>query len=203
MPTITAETRIGRLLPASLHQAIAEVVPQRSDFYEEWLGSDGVRGGTIGLAPILAVLGFLRTEAAYDQIVARAGGLAAEWTMELMPSLQRRIIALLPRSVRTRAALRVAAGIVRQTCSASRASSRVRRGTARLDVAESLFCQVREARSLPLCGFYASVAVTVLAAVGIPARAQVAQCRAVGASTCVIALDLSGAGSEPGKAMAA
>ena len=56
------ESRIGRILVASLHQAIADLLPTRLEFYENWLNSSGLREGTIGLAAISAVLGFLRTE---------------------------------------------------------------------------------------------------------------------------------------------
>ena len=68
-----SEPRIGRLLVASLHQAIADVLPSRLEFYENWLSVSGLREGTMGLAPLFAVLSFLRTEGAgYDQITARA-----------------------------------------------------------------------------------------------------------------------------------
>ena len=46
-----SEPRIGRFLVASLHQAIAEVLPDRLEFYENWLSVAGLREGTIGLAP--------------------------------------------------------------------------------------------------------------------------------------------------------
>jgi hypothetical protein len=197
------EARVGRLLAASLHQAIAEVMPLRLEFYEDWLGSDGVRGRNIGMAPMIAVLGFLRTEDAYDRVMSRAGRLAAEWTISSMSSFQRRAIALLPRSLRARVAMRIAAGIVSHVCSATRVATRVGRDAARLDVRESLFCSVREPQSLPLCVFYGSVAVTALESVGIPGRAHVERCRAVGAAGCLIAIDLTLIDVVTDKAMAA
>ena len=73
------DTRIGRVLAASLHQAIVDILPARLEFYENWLSSAGFRKGTIGLAPIQAVLSFLRREGdAYALVVARAGEYAAE-----------------------------------------------------------------------------------------------------------------------------
>ena len=57
-----SEARIGRVLVASLHQAIADLLPTRLEFYENWLNVAGLREGTIGLAPLTAVLSFLRTE---------------------------------------------------------------------------------------------------------------------------------------------
>jgi hypothetical protein len=69
-----SEPRIGRVLVASLHQAIADLLPTRLEFYENWLNVSGLRDGTIGLAPLSAVLSFLRTEGdAYTLITARAG----------------------------------------------------------------------------------------------------------------------------------
>ena len=50
------------MLVASLHQAIADILPTRLAFYENWLNADGLREGTIGLAPLYAVLSFLRQE---------------------------------------------------------------------------------------------------------------------------------------------
>ena len=35
------EAQLGRLLAACLHQAIADVLPQRLEFYEEWLDPRG------------------------------------------------------------------------------------------------------------------------------------------------------------------
>lgn len=39
------EAGIGRLLPASLHQAIADVLPTRLEFYEAWVNPAGLRIG--------------------------------------------------------------------------------------------------------------------------------------------------------------
>ena len=68
-----SEPRIGRVLVASLHQAIGDLLPNRLEFYENWLNVSGLRQGTIGLAPLFAVLSFLRTEGeAYNLITSRA-----------------------------------------------------------------------------------------------------------------------------------
>src|SRR4051794_13892361 len=56
------ENGVGRVVVASLHQAIGEVLPTRLSFYENWLNADGLRDGRIGLAPLYAVLSFLRQE---------------------------------------------------------------------------------------------------------------------------------------------
>ena len=84
---------IGRVLVAALHQGIADELPDRLEFYENWLNAEGLRNGTIGLAPLAAVLGFLRTEgAAYDSVTRRAGEYAAEWIVEELPPGYRRLI---------------------------------------------------------------------------------------------------------------
>ena len=108
-----SEPRIGRVLVASLHQAIAELLPDRLEFYENWLSVAGLREGTIGLAPLHAVLSFLRGEGEiYAQVVARAGEYAAEWTVNGLPALERRVLRTLPLRLRTRAALRTARALV-------------------------------------------------------------------------------------------
>jgi hypothetical protein len=50
------ETGIGRLLVASLHQGVTDVLPTRVEFYEAWLNPANLRAGRIGLAPLAAVL---------------------------------------------------------------------------------------------------------------------------------------------------
>jgi len=176
-----SEPRIGRVLVASLHQAIADVLPNRLEFYENWLSVSGLREGTIGLAPLFAVLSFLRTEgAAYEQITARAGEYAAEWTVNSLAPLERRFIRALPAALRTRAALRTARSLVRETYPGSRAIVRLKRGTASIDLRGSLFCEVRETSILPLCGFYASAIARVLEQFALRADARVTECRAAG-----------------------
>ena len=176
-----SEPRIGRVLVASLHQAIAEVLPDRLEFYENWLNPNGLREGRIGLAPLSAVLSFLRMEGEpYAAITDRAGRYAAEWSLTELPVIERRMIALLPRSLRTRAALRAAGSIIRKTYPGSRAIVKVRGGAASVNLRGSLFCEVREAVPHPLCGFYASVAARVLEHFRVPAAVTLAECRASG-----------------------
>ena len=189
-----SEPRIGRVLVASLHQAIADVLPNRLEFYENWLSVSGLREGTIGLAPLFAVLSFLRTEgAAYEHITARAGEYAAEWTVNDLAPLERRFIRALPASLRTRAALRTARALVRETYPGSRAIIRLKRGTASIDLRGSLFCEVRETSILPLCGFYASAIARVLQQFALRADARVTECRAAGGRKgCLLSVVVSG-----------
>src|SRR4051794_15978075 len=120
-----ADAGIGRVLVASLHQAIADILPTRLNFYENWLNAEGLREGTIGLAPLYAVLSFLRQEGeAYNMITCRAGEYTAEWTVESMPSLERAMINATPAWVRKRLVLRVASQLVRGSYGGSRIVSR-------------------------------------------------------------------------------
>ena len=174
-----SEARIGRVLVASLHQAIADVLPDRLEFYENWLNAPGLREGTIGLAPLSAVLSFLRIEGdAYNRVAERAGEYAADWTVSTMSGLERRVIGVLPTRLRTRGALRAASALVRSTYPGSRFTAKVKRGTATIDLRGSLFCEVREASAMPLCGFYAAAIARVLYLFGLQADARVHECRA-------------------------
>lgn len=176
-----SEPRIGRYLVASLHQAIAELLPDRLEFYEHWLSVAGLREGTIGLAPFHAVLSFLRVEGElYPQVVAKAGEYAAQWTVNGLPGLERRVLRTLPLRLRTRAALRTARGLIRTTYPGSRAIVRIHKATASIDLRGSLFCEVRAASVRPLCGFYAAAIVRVLHLFAVPADARVDACRASG-----------------------
>jgi hypothetical protein len=193
-----SETRIGRVLVASLHQAIADLLPTRLEFYENWLSVAGLREGTIGLAPLTAVLSFLRTEGhAYNLITARAGEYAATWTFETMPAFQVRFIRALPAGLRARAALRTARAIVKATYPSSRAITKIKRGVVTVDLRGSLFCEVRETSVEPLCGFYASAIAGVLRLFDVSADARVDECRAVGPRRgCVVMVTLAGRATD-------
>jgi bacteriochlorophyll 4-vinyl reductase len=185
------EAGIGRVLVASLHQGIADILPTRLTFYENWLNAEGLREGTIGLAPLYAVLSFLRQEGdAYEMITTRAGEYAAEWTVASMPPLQRAAIKAAPAWLRSRMLLRLAGQLVRSSYTGSRAISRVRRGMASVDVRASIFCTVREPVPHPLCGFYASAVTRLLALFNVRARTEVVACRGTGEPTCVLKVAL-------------
>ncbi len=188
-----SEPRVGRVLVASLHQAIADLMPTRLEFYENWLNVSGLREGTIGLAPLSAVLSFLRTEGeAYVPITARAGEYAGDWTVNTLTPFERRIIRILPGPLRARAALRVARMLVRSTYPGSRAIIRLKGRTASVDLRGSLFCEVREASSLPLCGFYAAAIGRVMQLCEMHADATVTECRAGGSRKgCLLSVVVS------------
>jgi bacteriochlorophyll 4-vinyl reductase len=181
------EAGIGRVLVASLHQGIADILPTRLGFYENWLNSEGLREGTIGLAPLFAVLSFLRQEGdAYRMITTRAGEYAAEWTVQSMPALQRTMIKAAPVWLRSRLLLRLGRHLVHDTYTGSRAIARLRRGTASIDVRASVFCSVREPVDHPLCGFYAAAFTRLMTIFDIDASTEVVACRGTGEPSCVM-----------------
>jgi len=187
------EAGIGRVLVASLHQGIADILPTRLGFYENWLNAEGLREGTIGLAPFYAVLSFLRQEEgdAYQMITTRAGEYAAEWTVQSMSPVQRSMVRAAPGWLRGRLMLRLARGLVRNSYQGSRVISRLRRGTARVDVRASIFCTVREPAPHPLCGFYAAAFTRLLALFDLPAQTEVVACRGTGKPTCILQIALA------------
>jgi hypothetical protein len=192
------EAGIGRVLVASLHQGIADILPTRLDFYENWLNPDGLRHGTIGLAPLHAVLSFLRQEGdAYRLISRRAGTYAAEWTVASQRHVSRALIRRLPLRLRARAVLRLASRTIRQTYVGTRALVRLHRGDGTVDVRGSLFCGVRDSSPEPLCLFYAAVVSRFLELYGIQADVRIATCRATGDRSCILAVSANAQQDEP------
>jgi hypothetical protein len=174
---------------ASLHQAIAETLPLRLEFYENWLKPLGLlrEGRPIGAASFSAALSFLRLEeppSIYRTVTRRAGELAAAWTFAAQPWTRRRLVRWVPARTRLRAALRLARAVARSAYPGSRVRFRVDPGS--LEVRGSIFCQVREQASAPLCGFYAGVVERLLIEYGLSGDASLGQCRAAGAQSCRI-----------------
>lgn len=179
---------VGRLLVASLHQGISDLLPTRLEFYENWLRPSGLRDGSIGLAPLAAVLSFLRQEGEpYRLVTGRAGEYAAEWTFNTLSGIERGVLRALPHPLRTRMALRLARRLVRDTYRDSRTMIRLRRGEGIVDVRGSIFCSVREPVPQPLCTYYASAVSRLLTLCEIDGSAHTAQCRGAGATSCRVA----------------
>jgi bacteriochlorophyll 4-vinyl reductase len=183
------ENGVGRVLVASLHQAIADVLPSRLGFYESWLNAEGLREGTIGLAPLYAVLSFLRQEgAAYAEVATRAGEYAAEWTTSDMSPSARRTILALPRFMRQRVLLGRAESLVRSSYNGSRAVWRIRGGRAEVDLRASVFCSVREPSVQPLCQYYAAAYERMLSLFEIPTTVELVSCRGTGGAACSLSV---------------
>jgi predicted hydrocarbon binding protein len=69
--------------------------------------------------------------------------------------------------------------------------SRLRQGTASINVRTSIFCTVREPVALPLCGFYASAFTRLVALFNLRARAEVVACRGTGKPSCVLRIAMA------------
>jgi predicted hydrocarbon binding protein len=180
---------IGRLLVASLHQGIADLLPTRLEFYEAWLNPSGLRDGRIGLAPLAAVLSFLRLEGEpYRLIAGRAGEYTAEWTVADMPAFQRAVIRAAPRRLRVYLVMRVARTMIRTTYRSSRAVVRWRKGKGAVDIRGSIFCEVRDRTEQPLCEFYASAIRRLMYLFNLDVEVGTEQCRATGAGQCLMSV---------------
>jgi len=190
------ETGVGRLLVASLHQGIADLLPLRLEFYEAWLNPAGLREGRIGLAPLAAVLSFLRQEGApYHLVAARAGEYTAEWTVAEIPPLKKTVIRAVPPAIRLRLVTGIAREMVRNTYGGSRAVVRWRRGRAAFDIRGSIFCEVRDRVEQPLCEYYASAIRRLMYLFNLDVEVGTEQCRATGAGQCLMTVLVRPAGA--------
>jgi hypothetical protein len=189
---------IGRLLVASLHQAIADRLPSRLEFYEHWLHPSEGGDLRIRLAPLGAVLSFLRREGqpVYDEVMALAGSYSAEWTCRGLSALERRMVGGLPSPLRARFALYLSLRLVHGTFRGSKATVRVRQQTGTVTISRSVFCTLRHAADVPMCGFYAAGVERMLQLLGVAARVSVSGCRAEGAELCTLEVALGGSLAE-------
>jgi hypothetical protein len=182
---------IGRILVASLHQAISDVLPDRLEFYENWLNPERLRNGTVGLAQVKAVLSFLRQEGEpYRLVTHRGGEYAAEWTAASQGRARRAVIRLMPLGLRSRLVLGLAKRTIRSTAADCRPRVGISKGQAHLDISGSVFCTVRDATNQRLCGFHEALVSRLLALYDVTAQVELGRCRAVGDASCVIDVTL-------------
>lgn len=180
---------VGRLLVASLHQAISDLLPTRLEFYEAWLNPGGLREGRIGLAPLAAVLSFLRLEGEpYHLITARAGEYTADWSVAGLSPLRKRIMRAAPPAIRKRMVIGVASVVARSTYGATEVKVQWSKWRGAVDLRSSLFCEVRDRVDHPLCEFYASALRRLMHLFELDAEVVTDLCRATGASQCTMSL---------------
>lgn len=183
------EGGIGRVLVASLHQGVADLLPSRQEFYAAWLNPANLRAGRIGLAPLAAVLSFLRQEGLpYTLVTARAGEYAAEWTFGALSDLKRRLILSAPAPLRMVLVGWVARSLVRDTYRASRMDLRWKSGRGEAVIRGSIFCEVRDPVELPLCEYYASALRRLMQLSGLQAEVVIEHCRGVEPGACRMAV---------------
>jgi hypothetical protein len=193
---------IGRLLVASLHEGIADVVPARLDFYENWLTPPGLRAGKFGLGPLHAVLSFLRLEgrSTYDSIMTRAGQYSADWAYAELSSVERAVVRSMPMGVRSRWALRLSRKLISNTFRGSKASVHMRKGAGRLGIRASIFCSVRETAAWPMCVFYCAAVERFLHHFDLDAHVQITECRAFGGNDCALSVSIRTIAATPAAA---
>jgi hypothetical protein len=161
----------------------------RLEFYEAWLNPAGLREGRIGLAPLAAVLSFLRLEGQpYHLIAARAGEYTAEWMVADLSPLRRRIIMASPPAIRKRLVIGVARWMVRSTYGATEVKVQWRKWRGAVDLRSSLFCEVREKVDYPLCEYYAAAFRRLMSLFRLDADVVTEQCRATGAGQCAMSV---------------
>lgn len=193
-----SEPRIGRVVVASLHQALSDCLPLRLEFYEDYLRPTRLREGRVGAASFLAALSFLRREdEAWAPVMTRAGRHAAEWEFMSLSALRRAWYRRLPLTLRVRAVLRLARALVSHTAPATRATSRVSGDAGRLEIVQSAFCDVRERTPAPLCHFYLAAVERLAELVAIDARVTWHGCRAMGSETCALEISAARAAAGP------
>ena len=183
---------IGRLLIASLHEGIADVSPTRLEFYENWLTPPGLRDHKFGLAPLHAVLSFLRLEGqhTYERIMTKAGQHSADWAYADLPSVERALVRRLPAWLRARWALRISKRVVAQTFKGSRARVRIKKNEGTVGIQASIFCTVRERAAFPMCVFYCAAVERFLRHFDLDAHVRITECRAHGGSDCTMAVSI-------------
>jgi predicted hydrocarbon binding protein len=183
------DSGVGRLLVASLHQGIADLLPTRLEFYESWLHPSGLRDGKIGLAPMAAVLSFLRLEGeVYALVAQRAGEYTAEWSAAELGSFHRSFVRATPPAIRARLVMRIVREMIRSTYGGSRVLVRWRKQRGEIDIRGSIFCEVREQVDQPLCGFYAAAIGRLMHLFQLEADVRPDRCRAAGGGQCVMSL---------------
>ena len=140
-----------------------------------------MRDGKIGLAPLAAVLSFLRQEGEpYTLVTSRAGEYAAQWTFDNLTPIERSFIRALPVMMRARMAMQLAKKVVRRSYDGSRAVAKLRRGQGTFTLRSSIFCTVREPFDWPLCVFYSAALSHLFALVGVSGEVRVHTCQGVG-----------------------
>jgi hypothetical protein len=177
---------VGRVLLASLHQAIAEVLPARLTFYERWLTSASPDLPDLGIASFLAMLSYLEQEGrGYNAISARAGHYAAIRSFRKLFILKRAYLRVLPRRLRAQKGMALVITMLPALYPEIRVEMTRRRGTAFLGIDGSPFCDTRHATLGPTCGFFSSYLTTFLELLNLRPAVRVTRCRASGAASCL------------------
>ena len=185
-----SEARIDRLLAAALHQAIADLLPMRLEFYESYLRPRAWREDAVNLAPVTAVLSFLRHEEGepYDAVMTRAASYAAAWWVAGQPWHVRSGRRLLPLWMRLRQVGALAKRHFESSYRGTKVRVHVRRGRLEIDIRGSIFCSSREQARAAHCGYYLAFVQALLAEDAFAHPGTLAACRALGSTSCIVAI---------------
>jgi len=183
--------KASRLLVASLHQAVAERLPTRLEFYEHWLDTHKLRHDSNAPARVMAALSFLRREdSEYDHVMTLAGRFAVDWEIESWPGLLTGILRGLPVFARRWIVVRLAARLLRRLGVAHRLKVRWHRDLVEAEVMESVFCDVRATSTTPLCVFHAAAITRFLDQFGLGVSVDLKTCRVVAGDACCMVIDM-------------
>lgn len=177
---------VGRVLLASLHRSIEEILPARLEFYETWLKPSEPHHPTDPATPFTDMLRFLQGEGeAFDLVTRRAGEYAAVHFVEELRPVRRSFMRVLPHSLRERMALRLVGRML--TRLGAESADLTRRGsTIFIDLEGSPFCAAREREEHPAVGFYGSAITTFLQSFNLHAAVRVS--RASRGKSCLLLL---------------
>lgn len=185
-----SEAKIDRLLAAALHQAIADLIPMRLEFYESYLRPRGWREDAVNVAPVTAVLSFLRHEDAgiYDTVMTQAALYAAEWWLAGQGWAARGGFRWLPVALRLRQVGRQARRHFEHAYRGTKVRARVRRRRLELEIRGSLFCNRRDHATGPHCRYYVAFLEALVADDAVRYAGAVSACQAQGGDVCVVSL---------------
>jgi hypothetical protein len=188
-----SEAKIDRLLAAALHQAIADLLPMRLEFYESYLRPRGWREDAVNLAPVSAVLSFLRHEdtESYDAVMVQAATYAAEWWLAQQPWHARTLGRVLPVAMRLRQVGHLARRHFERAFRGTRVRvrTRMRRRQLELEIRGSIFCSHRETTAVVTCRYYLAFVEALLAGDTFTRQGSVTTCRARGGECCTVRID--------------
>lgn len=187
-----SEARIDRLLAAALHQAIADLLPARLEFYESYLRPRGWREDAVNLAPVSAVLSFLRHEGGetYDAVMTQAATYAAEWWLARQSWHVRVTGPRLPAFLRLRQVGTLGKRHFETSYRGTRVRVRARRRRVDLEIRGSIFCTSRDHGHSPQCRYYLAFLERLVVDDGRSYRGALLACRAHEGEVCVVRLEI-------------
>lgn len=176
---------IGRLLVASLHQAIGDVLPTRLEYYEHWLSPMGLRSGRGGRAALNAVLSFLRLEGepAYTAVMRAAGRYSADWH-HAERAVSTRIRQRLPARIRARFVLWRTRRLLCEAYRPLGVTASMRQGVGVIVLTRSVFCGLREPWPWPTCAYFAEAVARWFAVHGLEVETRIVACQTQGGDAC-------------------